>query len=274
MDVAWQPEDAHIQALNQLGLSLPPGLSSSPNLSREKALELYLAMVNKVAAKKVEQDKVAAKAAKEKDQLREAIRAKDPKSLFESAVKQAMQDMSKEVVDPRVDYALALASSEDPANHIDWSKSAPPPKRRFTKSALAQRKQAKSKDTQPMHSPVQKGKGKGKIQEKGKGNSKGNGQGKVAPYNPSKGFGKGKGYPQPKAEEKDPKDRRRSSNRRTTPSRGKFFTTWELQQTSQKAAKVYLYYQKVSKKSFSPCPFFDFARIILFFNKCNKIVFR
>ena len=112
MEVASHPEDAHVQALNQLGLSLPPGLTSNPNVSKEKALELYLAMVNKVSAEKVERDKAAEKAAKEKDHLREAIRAKDPKNLFESAVKQAMRDMAKQEVDPRVDYVQALASNE------------------------------------------------------------------------------------------------------------------------------------------------------------------
>ncbi|OLP74144.1 hypothetical protein AK812_SmicGene46403, partial [Symbiodinium microadriaticum] len=168
MEVASQPEDAQVQALNQLGLSLPPGLNSNPNVSKEKALELYLAMVNKAAAKKVEQDRLAAKTTKEKEQLRDAIRAKDPKNLFESAVKQAIIDMSKQVVDPRVDYAQALASNENPINHIDWTKEAPS-KRRFTKSELAKRKQAKAKGAHNTKDLAHKGKGKGKDAQKGKG---------------------------------------------------------------------------------------------------------
>ncbi|CAE7630619.1 Vps11 [Symbiodinium sp. CCMP2592] len=162
MEVASQPEDVQVQALNQLGLTLPPGLSSNPNVSKEKALELYLAMVNKAAAKKVEQDKLAAKTAKEKEQLRDAIRAKDPKNLFESAVKQAMMDMSKQMVDPRVDYAQALASNENPINHIDWTKEAPP-KRRFTKSELAQRTQAKAKGMHNTKEHAHKAKAKDRM---------------------------------------------------------------------------------------------------------------
>ena len=210
MEVASQPEDAQVQALNQLGLSLPPGLNSNPNVSKEKALELYLAMVNKAAAKKVAQDKLAAKTAKEKEQLRDAIRAKDPKNLFESAVKQAMMDMSKQVVDPRVDYAQALASNENPINHIDWTKEAPS-KRRFTKSELAQRKQAKAKGANNTKEHAHKGKGKGKDAPKGKGKGQ---------EVPAKGKGKSKGGGKP-SHKGEPKGKGKGKHYQQTPQHGK-----------------------------------------------------
>eukprot|EP00438_Fugacium_kawagutii_P033551 Skav211085 [mRNA] locus=scaffold2002:135379:136485:- [translate_table: standard] len=139
MESAVQPEDEHVKALQGLGLTLPPGLPTTSPVSKEQALQLYLAMVNKIAEKKVDSDKAAAKETKEQDKLREAIRAKDPKDHFESAVKQALSNMAKKSVDPRVDYSQAAASHRNPAEFIDWAKTTES-KRRFTKTQLAARK--------------------------------------------------------------------------------------------------------------------------------------
>eukprot|EP00438_Fugacium_kawagutii_P000046 Skav211388 [mRNA] locus=scaffold8085:126:1172:+ [translate_table: standard] len=203
MESAVQPEDEHVKALQGLGLTLPPGLPTTSPVSKEQALQLYLAMVNKIAEKKVDSDKAAAKETKEQDKLREAIRAKDPKDHFESAVKQALSNMAKKSVDPRVDYSQAAASHRNPAEFIDWAKTTES-KRRFTKTQLAARK-AQGKKGQGkadwgqqgfQHTQAQqqaqpsKAKGKGKQQPvtqqkgKGKGNNKG---GK------NKGKGKGSG---------------------------------------------------------------------------------
>ena len=141
---AHQPEDDHVKALQSLGLTLPPGLSNTSQVSKDQALKLYLAMVNKIAEKKVDSDKAAERELKEQAKLREAIRAKDPKDHFESAVKQALSNMAKKQVDPRVDYSKAAASRCNPAECIDWNKKAES-KRRFTKSQLAARKAQGSK---------------------------------------------------------------------------------------------------------------------------------
>ena len=101
------PEDTHVQVLQELGLSLPPGLDGSHQVSKEQAMQLYLAMVNKIAAPKVEKQ-----CAEEKEQN------------FENEVKQAVVDMAKKSIDPSVDYAKAAAAQcSNPADCIDWSKS-------------------------------------------------------------------------------------------------------------------------------------------------------
>ena len=211
---AHQPEDEHVKALQSLGLTLPPGLSNTSQVSKDQALKLYLAMVNKIAEKKVDSDKAAERELKEQAKLREAIRAKDPKDYFESAVKQALSNMAKKLVDPRVDYSKAAASRCNPAECIDWNKKAES-KRRFTKSQLAARKAQGSKgkgktdgarqssqqnQAQP---PTQssKSKGKGKHQQpqqqhqqpaqhkgKGKGSKGGKHAGKGGSYGPSQVF--------------------------------------------------------------------------------------
>lgn len=118
------PEDTHVQVLQELGLSLPPGLDGSHQVSKEQAMQLYLAMVNKIAAPKVEKQCAEEKEQKEEDKLRDAIRSKDPKDHFENEVKQAVVDMAKKSIDPSVDYAKAAAAQcSNPADCIDWSKS-------------------------------------------------------------------------------------------------------------------------------------------------------
>jgi len=117
------PEDTHVQALQGLGLSLPPGLDGSHQVSKEQAMQSYLAMVNKIAAQKVEKQRAEEKEEKEKDKLRDAIRSKDPKDHFENEVKQAVVDMAKKSIDPSVDYAKAAVAQCNPADCIDWSKS-------------------------------------------------------------------------------------------------------------------------------------------------------
>ena len=120
---AVAPEDTHVQVLQELGLSVPPGLDRSHQVSREQAMHLYFAMVNKIAAQKVEKQRADEKEQKEKDKLRDAIRSKDPKDHFENEVKQAVVDMAKKSIDPSVDYAKAAAVQCNPADCIDWSKS-------------------------------------------------------------------------------------------------------------------------------------------------------
>ncbi|CAL1145492.1 unnamed protein product [Cladocopium goreaui] len=216
MASAHQPEDEHVKALQSLGLTLPPGLSNTSQVRKDQALKLYLAMVNKIAEKKVDSDKAAERELKEQAKLREAIRAKDPKDHFESAVKQALSNIAKKQVDPRVDYTKAAASRCNPAECIDWNKKAES-KRRFTKSQLAARKAQGSKGKgktdgagqssqqnqaqPPTHSSKSKGKGKHQQPQqqqqqqqpaqhkgKGKGSKGGKHAGKGGSYGPSQVF--------------------------------------------------------------------------------------
>eukprot|EP00435_Cladocopium_sp_Y103_P020409 s306_g5.t1 len=195
MAPAHQPEDAHVKALQSLGLTLPPGLSNTSQVSKDQALKLYLALVNRIAEKKVDSDKAAERELKEQTKLREAIRAKDPKDHFESAVKHALTNMAKKQVDPRVDYAQAAAVQRNPADYIDWSKK-PEGKRRFTKTQLAARKAQNHKGQgktdwvqqssqhklaqQPTQTSKSKGKGKQQQPAQQKGKGKGSKGGKHA----------------------------------------------------------------------------------------------
>ena len=201
---AVAPEDTHVKALQELGLSLPPGLDRSHQVSKDQAMQLYLAMVNKIAAQKVEKQRAEEKEQKEKDKLRDAIRSKDPKDHFENAVKQAVVDMAKKSVDPRVDYARAAAAQCDPADCIDWSKPTGN-KRRFTKSELSARKANKQRNnngtanadsatTNNKAATDSKGKSKGKHksqQQLAQTGGKNKGKGHQNTFANGKGKGKG-----------------------------------------------------------------------------------
>ena len=189
---AVAPEDTHVQALQELGLSLPPGLDRSHQVSKEQAMQLYLAMVNKIAAQKVEKQRAEEKEQKEKDKLREAIRSKDPKDHFENAVKQAVVDMAKKSIDPRVDYAKAAVAQCNPADCIDWSKSTGN-KRRFTKSEISARKANKQRNNNGAANADSStaANNKAATESKGKGKGKNKSQQQLAQTG---GKSKGKGH--------------------------------------------------------------------------------
>jgi len=52
---ACLPASRHHTALQSLGITLPPGLEAPTRVTKEKALELYMGVVNKLAENKVQQ---------------------------------------------------------------------------------------------------------------------------------------------------------------------------------------------------------------------------
>ena len=229
---AMAPATRHHTSIQSLGIQLPPGIEAPTALSKEKALELYMAMVNKLAIDKARQEEQEQKEKKAKDKLREAVRNTNPKDLFDRAVRQAMSETRPKDVDHRVDYVQALVDQTTADEYINFDKPAPStrknniagnntkpeqpakqqkPSRRFTKQELAQRKvrtnpNGPTQSASPGETKAAKGKGKNPTaqpppraaQKPGghsgtqKGGNSGKGKGTGNGKN-AKGFSKGKG---------------------------------------------------------------------------------
>eukprot|EP00435_Cladocopium_sp_Y103_P041557 s3994_g11.t1 len=183
---AMAPATRHHTPIQSLGLALPPGLEAPTALSKEKALELYIAMVNKLAIDKANQEEQEQKEQRAKDKLREAVRNTNPKDLFDRAARQAMSETKPKDVDHRIDYVQALFDNTTADEYINFDKPAPStrknniaknntkpeqpanhqkPSRRFTKQELAQRKvrthpNGPTQSASPGETKAAKGKGK------------------------------------------------------------------------------------------------------------------
>lgn len=60
----------------------PSSVVADNSVSKEQAVKLCLATVNRIAQKKVDSDKAAERELQERDRLRETIGAKDPKTIL------------------------------------------------------------------------------------------------------------------------------------------------------------------------------------------------
>ena len=221
---AMAPATKHHTLVQSLGISLPPGLQAPVAISKEKATELYIAMVNRLAMEKAAAEEKQAKEKKEQDKLKEAVRNAHPKDLFDRAVRQAMAESSAKDMDHRVDYVKAHIESKAVEECIDFDqKPKPKPqakpkaqpnrngepshKRRFTKKELAARKEQRPNMGSQLRSSgepkaptnysdlTDKGKGKGNGKNKGNLKGKGKNKGEVKGTTQQSGTkGKGKGY--------------------------------------------------------------------------------
>eukprot|EP00434_Breviolum_minutum_P044734 symbB.v1.2.039995.t1/scaffold6922.1/size14591/1 len=104
---ACLPASRHHTALQSLGITLPPGLEAPTRVTKEKALELYMSVVNKLAENKVQQKTEEDKRAFQKQKLKEAIENANPRDLFDQAVRQVLRDSPPASSDSQVDYVMA-----------------------------------------------------------------------------------------------------------------------------------------------------------------------
>ena len=187
---ACAPATRHHLAVQSLGINLPPGLEAPVQVSKQKAMELYIGMVNRLALEKTKKEALDEKEKNQREKLKEEVRNANPRDLFDQAVRQVMQETPSSSMRSQVDYVKAVAESKEdcirdkapvlqhqpkgagrgrgkPADK-DQNKT-----RRFTKTELAARKVRTQHPPQQQEVPKndqsqgsrpgdKKGKGKGK----------------------------------------------------------------------------------------------------------------
>ena len=122
-----QPAD-NIQQCSPLGISLPPGLEAPVRVSKEKALELYMGVVNKLAENKLQKEAEDERMRSQKQGLKEAVENANPRDLFDQAVRQVLRDTTSALSSSHVAYVLAylgVPAAEclrDPTSHETTSK--------------------------------------------------------------------------------------------------------------------------------------------------------
>lgn len=217
---ACAPASRHHTAVQSLGITLPPGLEAPVRVSKEKALELYVGVINRLAEEKIQRENEEQKKRTEKQKLKQAVENANPRDLFDQAVRQVLRDAPQASTSANVDYVLANLGTpadqclrDDPPQRLETGKGKGKGKtgdqhnkRRFTKQQLAQRKvrqgpeqqqqtkNGKSQGAGPGDNRQSKGKstGKGQSLKGGKGkNGKGSSSGKG-----TKGQQKGKSHGQ------------------------------------------------------------------------------
>lgn len=192
---ACLPASRHHTALQSLGITLPPGLEAPTRVTKEKALELYMGVVNKLAENKVQQKTEEDKRALQKQKLKEAIENANPRDLFDQAVRQVLRD-SPPASSSQVDYVLANLGApveecfRDDTAGKSKGKGGGEKTRRFTKKELAlrktrtpqepqlQQKNGQSQGGGPGYNTQKNAWTSGKGQSKGKGKSQIGGKGK------------------------------------------------------------------------------------------------
>ena len=202
----------HSSTISNLGLRAPPGLfESSDDVTKEKATNLYVTTVHKIA----EQVQKGQKAKDDQEQKRKAVvqamATMDPEKKLDSAIDRRIEVKlgKKKARQSRsgfdVDYA-GLAIGRDAESCVSAAPAAPQPKAK-PKAAAKHKPSAKPKaknSAAPPRRPEAKGTGKSKGDSKGKGKGKPSSKGKVAtlpstepPLGPKgrggKGGGKGRG---------------------------------------------------------------------------------
>ena len=187
---ACAPATRHHLAVQSLGINLPPGLEAPVQVSKQKAMELYIGMVNRLALEKTKKEALDEKEKNQREKLKEEVRNANPRDLFDQAVRQVLQETPSSSMRSQVDYVKAVAESKEdcirdkapvlqhqpkgagrgrgkPADK-DQNKT-----RRFTKTELAARKVRTQHPPQQQEVPKndqsqgsrpgdKKGKGKGK----------------------------------------------------------------------------------------------------------------
>jgi len=187
---ACAPATRHHLAVQSLGINLPPGLEAPVQVSKQKAMELYIGMVNRLALEKTKKEALDEKEKNQREKLKEEVRNANPRDLFDQAVRQVLQETPSSSMRSQVDYVKAVAESKEdcirdkapvlqhqpkgagrgrgkPADK-DQNKT-----RRFTKTELAARKVRAQHPPQQQEVPKndqsqgsrpgdKKGKGKGK----------------------------------------------------------------------------------------------------------------
>ena len=104
---ACAPASRHHTAVQSLGISLPPGLEAPVQVSKEKALELYMGLVNQLAEAKLQKEAEEEKKKTNKQKLKEAVENANPRDLFDQAVRQVLRDTPQASSSSQVDYVLA-----------------------------------------------------------------------------------------------------------------------------------------------------------------------
>lgn len=187
---ACAPATRHHLAVQSLGINLPPGLEAPVQVSKQKAMELYIGMVNRLALEKTKKEALDEKEKNQREKLKEEVRNANPRDLLDQAVRQVLQETPSSSMRSQVDYVKAVAESKEdcirdkapvlqhqpkgagrgrgkPADK-DQNKT-----RRFTKTELAARKVRAQHPPQQQEVPKndqsqgsrpgdKKGKGKGK----------------------------------------------------------------------------------------------------------------
>jgi len=88
---ACAPASRHHTAVQSLGISLPPGLEAPVRVSKEKALELYMGVVKKLAENKIQKEAEDERMRSQKQGLKEAVENANPRDLFDQAVRQVLR---------------------------------------------------------------------------------------------------------------------------------------------------------------------------------------
>lgn len=125
---ACAPASRQHTAVQSLGISLPPGLEAPVRVSKEKALELYMGVVNKLAENKLQKEAEDERMRSQKQGLKEAVENANPRDLFDQAVRQVLRDTTSALSSSHVAYVLAylgVPAAEclrDPTSHETTSK--------------------------------------------------------------------------------------------------------------------------------------------------------
>lgn len=110
---ACAPATRHHLAVQSLGINLPPGLEAPVQVSKQKAMELYIGMVNRLALEKTKKEALDEKEKNQREKLKEEVRNANPRDLFDQAVRQVLQETPSSSMRSQVEYVKAVAESKE-----------------------------------------------------------------------------------------------------------------------------------------------------------------